>query len=142
MGKYSKKLITFLVCFITVFMFSGEVLADTSITENDVNMVNSAYAGAFVHDNGMVTMTGSKQVFGLGKPKEYSGYTSNLGNSKDWAVIAANDNSIYGIKKNGTMWSWGFNDVGQLGDGTTTNRYKPVQTLGLGISWLFSRYRK
>lgn len=35
------------------------------------------------------------------------------------------------LKSDGTVWSWGFNGYGQLGDGTTTNRATPVQVVGL-----------
>jgi len=31
------------------------------------------------------------------------------------------------IKEDGTIWNWGYNSCGQLGDGTTTNRKIPVQ---------------
>jgi alpha-tubulin suppressor-like RCC1 family protein len=34
------------------------------------------------------------------------------------------------LKSDGTVWAWGENVVGQLGDGTTTNRLTPVQTQG------------
>lgn len=33
--------------------------------------------------------------------------------------------------KQGRVWAWGMNTVGQLGDGTTTNRPEPVRVLGL-----------
>jgi alpha-tubulin suppressor-like RCC1 family protein len=32
-------------------------------------------------------------------------------------------------------WSWGFNSLGQLGDGTTTNRSSPVSMLGNITNW-------
>ena len=35
------------------------------------------------------------------------------------------------LKRDGTVWGWGLNDRGQLGDGTTTTRSKPVQVSGL-----------
>src|SRR5579862_5855546 len=34
------------------------------------------------------------------------------------------------LKSDGTVWMWGLNMMGQLGDGTTTNRCAPVQVVG------------
>ena len=31
------------------------------------------------------------------------------------------------LKEDGTVWAWGYNYYGQLGDGTNTNRDKPIQ---------------
>ena len=35
------------------------------------------------------------------------------------------------MKSDGTVWAWGDNGYGQLGDGTTTQRLTPVQVSGL-----------
>jgi MYXO-CTERM domain-containing protein len=35
------------------------------------------------------------------------------------------------LKSDGTVWTWGSNGEGQLGDGTNTNRLTPVQVSGL-----------
>jgi alpha-tubulin suppressor-like RCC1 family protein len=39
------------------------------------------------------------------------------------------------IKNDGSLWSWGLNSLGQLGDNTTANRSSPVQTVSLGNNW-------
>jgi alpha-tubulin suppressor-like RCC1 family protein len=50
------------------------------------------------------------------------------------AVAAGSAHSI-ALKNDGTVWAWGSNSNGQLGDGTTTERWTPVQVSGLaGVS--------
>ena len=43
------------------------------------------------------------------------------------AAIAGGDTHTVALKSNGTVWAWGRNESGQLGDGTTTDRNSPVQ---------------
>jgi alpha-tubulin suppressor-like RCC1 family protein len=54
--------------------------------------------------------------------------TSNL-----TSVVAIAAGGIHGlaVKSNGSVWAWGRNPNGQLGDGTTTGRTEPVQVSGL-----------
>jgi alpha-tubulin suppressor-like RCC1 family protein len=49
----------------------------------------------------------------------------------DVTAIAAGDYHTIVLKSDGTVWAWGYNTSGQLGDGTTTNRTTPVQVSGL-----------
>lgn len=47
-------------------------------------------------------------------------------------LIAAGNEHSLALKPDGTVWAWGFNKHGQLGDGTTTlERYTAVQVQGL-----------
>jgi alpha-tubulin suppressor-like RCC1 family protein len=46
-------------------------------------------------------------------------------------VIAAAGYHTVTLKNDGTVWSWGYNYYGQLGDGTHTDRAVPVQVSGL-----------
>jgi alpha-tubulin suppressor-like RCC1 family protein len=45
--------------------------------------------------------------------------------------IAASWNHTLALKSDGTVWAWGGNSSGQLGDGTVTDRSAPVQVAGL-----------
>jgi alpha-tubulin suppressor-like RCC1 family protein len=45
-------------------------------------------------------------------------------------TLAAGDYHSLTLKEDGTVWTWGRNNYGQLGDGTTTQRSVPVQVKG------------
>ncbi|MBI4947259.1 MAG: T9SS type A sorting domain-containing protein [Bacteroidetes bacterium] len=45
-------------------------------------------------------------------------------------ALAAGDQSL-ALKSDGTLWAWGWNANGQLGDGTTATKLTPVQVSGL-----------
>ena len=46
-------------------------------------------------------------------------------------AVAAGWNHSLALKSDGTVWAWGYNARGQLGDGTTVNRSLPVPVSGL-----------
>jgi alpha-tubulin suppressor-like RCC1 family protein len=46
-------------------------------------------------------------------------------------AVAAGNNTSYALKSDGTVWAWGYNGQGQLGDNSTTNRTTPVAVTGL-----------
>src|SRR5215208_921824 len=53
---------------------------------------------------------------------------SGLSGVKD---LAGGRQHSLAVKEDGTVWAWGDNYYGQLGDGTTTDRTTPVQVSGL-----------
>ncbi|WP_295392505.1 CARDB domain-containing protein [uncultured Thiodictyon sp.] len=50
------------------------------------------------------------------------------GNANMQRIAAGYDHSL-ALKPDGTLWAWGHNGYGQLGDGTTTDRLAPVNVL-------------
>ncbi len=53
----------------------------------------------------------------------------------NWRYVSCGYAFSAGIKTDGTLWLWGFNGNGQLGDNTQTNRSSPVQTIARGNNW-------
>jgi alpha-tubulin suppressor-like RCC1 family protein len=52
-----------------------------------------------------------------------------------WKQVAGGNFHTAAIKNDGTLWTWGNNGSGQLGDNTTTNRSTPVTTFAGGTNW-------
>lgn len=50
---------------------------------------------------------------------------------KDVISLSTGESHTLVLKKDGTVWSFGKNDVGQLGDGTRINKAVPVKVLNL-----------
>jgi len=46
-------------------------------------------------------------------------------------MVAAGLEHTVALREDGTVWAWGVNHRGQLGDGTTTNRNTPIQVQDL-----------
>src|SRR5690554_4952976 len=58
-----------------------------------------------------------------------------IGTETDWQSISTTGYSnTIALKADGTLWVWGRNDIGQLGDGTTTDKHTPVQ-IGTDTDW-------
>ena len=51
--------------------------------------------------------------------------------SSDLPVLVAGASHNLAVAADGTLWAWGWNGYGQLGDGTTTDRSTPVQVQGM-----------
>ena len=51
-----------------------------------------------------------------------------------WSSIQADNGAHFGIKTNGTLWSWGQNPQGQLGINDIVSRSSPVQ-VGSDTTW-------
>ena len=48
-----------------------------------------------------------------------------------WVQVASGDWHSVALAADGTVWTWGQNGLGQLGDGTTVNRPTPMPVAGL-----------
>ena len=53
----------------------------------------------------------------------------------NWKQVSAGGNHTAAIKTDGTLWGWGGNSQGQLGDNTIINRSTPITTFAGGTNW-------
>ena len=72
----------------------------------------------------------------------FNGFCGSNGGAADvQPKIASGGYHSLALKTDGTVWSWGRNNFGQLGDNTNTNRLLPVQVQGLsGVSAISAGY--
>jgi alpha-tubulin suppressor-like RCC1 family protein len=54
---------------------------------------------------------------------------SGMGPGSGLVSIVASDASSLALRSDGSVWAWGNNSQGELGDGTTTPRPRPVQAM-------------
>jgi alpha-tubulin suppressor-like RCC1 family protein len=57
-----------------------------------------------------------------------------IGTNADWLAIAAGDSHTVALRASRTLWAWGNNNAGQLGNGTFTNSNTPQQ-IGSDTNW-------
>ena len=53
----------------------------------------------------------------------------------NWKQVAGGLNHTAAIKTDGTLWMWGYNPYGGLGDNTVVDKSSPVQTIASGTNW-------
>jgi len=57
---------------------------------------------------------------------------------ESWVSVSAGNHHTVGIKTDGSLWAWGMNNRGQLGDNTTNDRNVPTKVSVSGVAtWAF-----
>ena len=57
-----------------------------------------------------------------------------IGALTNWSTVSAGGGHSVAVKTDGTLWAWGYNNLGQLGDKSVVSRSSPVQ-IGSGTTW-------
>jgi len=60
---------------------------------------------------------------------------SVVGGFTDWCQISGASQSSFAVRQNGTVWAWGQNTNGLLGDNCTVSRSSPVSVVGGFTDW-------
>jgi Cys-rich repeat protein/parallel beta-helix repeat protein len=92
-----------------------------------------------IKSNGTLWAWGDNAVgqLGNGPGGTDSNVPVNITIDNKWLKISGGTGHSIGIKSDGTLWSWGINSWGQVGDGTTTTKYIPTQ-IGTDRNWVNS----
>ncbi len=106
-------------------------------TANDWMTVSAGGNHALaVKTNGTLWSWGSG-IFGQLGNGAFNSATFNvtqIGTATDWIEVSAGSLFSVALKNNGTLWTWGRNNVGQLGNNTFIDTNVPAQ-VGTAIDW-------
>ena len=74
---------------------------------------------------------------GDGTTVNKSSPVTTAGGGTNWKQVAGSTGGYHtaAIKTDGTLWTWGYNGYGNLGDNTAVNKSSPVTTAGGGTNW-------
>lgn len=121
-----------------VFIFNNvQYFCNCRKKANYVQVESGQFHTAVLRSDGSLGVWGTGHI--LGKPKgsivKGNGSNQYVGETKEWVQMSVGNYHIIGIKKDGTMWGWGFNDISQLGT-TSYNKflYAPTQ-IGVNKKW-------
>jgi alpha-tubulin suppressor-like RCC1 family protein len=95
------------------------------------------YQTASIKTDGTLWLWGSNFHGGLGDNTRTDRLSpvQTISFGTNWKQVSAGVYYTAAIKTDGTLWLWGLNDNGQLGDNSVSNKSSPVQTISFGTNW-------
>jgi alpha-tubulin suppressor-like RCC1 family protein len=120
--------------------YGGPYNNSTNRPEQIIGNVKEIAAGfdhsLFIETNGSLWAMGYNGEGELGDgtttPGNYKLTPEEIVQSNVTAVAAGEYQSLF-LKSDGSLWTMGYNNVGQLGDGTTNNAYTPEELVSSGV---------
>jgi len=98
--------------------------------------VGSSHAAAIKTDGTLwLWGDGSTGLTGDNTTTSRSSPVQTVSSGANWKQVSAGATNTAAIKTDGTLWAWGLNQFGGVGDNTTISRSSPVQTVSSGTNW-------
>jgi alpha-tubulin suppressor-like RCC1 family protein len=79
--------------------------------------------------------SGSSGVLGNNAVTQRSSPVQTIAFGTTWRYVSAGLDHTIALKTDNSLWCWGSNALGQLGDNTITSRSSPVQTITYATNW-------
>ncbi len=123
----------------SILLFAGITMLSHAFAQTIIKVAGGANHTVILKSDGTVWTFGRNNFGQLGNntttnssvPVQVHG-PDNIGFLSGIIDIAAGSAHSMALKNDGTVWCWGGNADGQIGDGTNTQRNTPVQVKGLG----------
>lgn len=117
--------------------FVASPVREISSSTNWCQVSMSVCHAAAVKTDGTLWSWGSGICFALGVNNFNSACSpvQEICSATNWCIVSAGTCSSSAMKTDGTVWAWGNNLCGQLGDGTITTRCSPVQEFCSATNW-------
>jgi len=78
---------------------------------------------------------GGKIGIGVCNSLCYSTPMQEMCSATNWKTVSAGNNQIASLKNDGSLWIWGNNGCGSLGQNNTTDSYLPIQEYTSSTDW-------
>ena len=97
----------------------------------------TGYHSAAIKTDGTLWLWGDAAFGKLGTNAAtyHSSPVQTISTGTNWKKVTTGWNHTAAIKTDGTLWLWGENSCGTLGDNSTINKSSPVQSLVQGYNW-------
>jgi alpha-tubulin suppressor-like RCC1 family protein len=122
----------------------GQLGDGTSVSRSSPIQIRSdlSLRNIFVGVNSAFTIDTTGKLYSSGDTSNYgAGYdfsqksSVQIGTLSNWKSFSAGGSHTIAISQSGSLWAFGLNNVGQLGDGTVVNKNSPVQ-IGTLNTWV------
>jgi len=117
----------------------GRNWTQVALSSVNFNSQSSSLAGvtAAIKSDGTLWVWGGNAYGQLGDNSliSQSSPIQTISGGTTWKQVSVGTYVVAGVKTNGSLWTWGRNNYGQLGDNTLISQSSPIQTVASGYNW-------
>ena len=126
-------------------MYKRQTQVGTDTTwGTDFKQISASYGTLFIKTNGTLWSWGNNSHGQLGQNSPTNSHRSSptqVGTDTTWSDVSGSGfKRKIAIKTDGTLWSWGYNNFGTLGQNSRVYLSSPTQ-VGTATNWMGSTMR-